>query len=253
MDRISTDAAAPLEALAAELAADARIGDRRTDLVLRIVREALVRGIVGPGDRLPTELQLAAMLGISRTPVREAMRSLQALGLVDIRPATGATVRQLAPGSLAQLMLFETQLQGASKQALTEVRRLFERACAELAAERAQPDDLERMRAAIARLDALERSGTARIEALAEADIAFHRAVYRAAHNPLVEALANFTLTMVSPWIHAALARTGAAESVRLHEREFELIAARKGGEIRGGALSAEADRGMDHWLASLE
>jgi DNA-binding FadR family transcriptional regulator len=243
----------PIHALMDEVREQARLGDRRADLVLRVVREALVRGIVGPGDRLPTELELASALGISRAPVREAMRVLQAIGLVEIRPRSGAVVRDAVSGSMAQLMLFESRLHGASIEALTEVRRVFERACAELAAERATEDDLARMREAIERLDKLRRAGDATLDALVEADIAFHRAVYRATQNPLIESLASFTLTMVSPWMRDSLMRTGAAQSVELHRREFDLIAQRQGREIRGSAVSAEADRGIDHWLSSLK
>jgi len=239
--------------LMAQVREDAKVGDRRADLVLRVVRAGLARGIVAPGSRLPTEAEFGAALGISRAPVREAMRVLETIGVVEIRPRAGTVVRDGVSGSLAQLLLFETHLKGASVESLTEVRRLFERTCAELAAERATDDDLVRMREAIERLDRLDRTPGTSVEALAEADTAFHRAVYRATHNQLIESLANFTLTMVSPWIREALARTGAAQSVVLHRREFELIASRQGSEIRGNALSAEADRGMNHWLNSLK
>lgn len=253
MGASETPTAATFAELMAQVREDARLGDRRADLVLRVVREALARGIVEPGSRLPTEAEIGAALGISRAPVREAMRVLETIGVVEIRPRAGTVVRDGVSGSLAQLLLFETHLKGASVESLTEARRLFERTCAELAAERATDDDLARMREAIERLDRLDRTPGTSVDALAEADTAFHRAVYRATHNPLIESLANFTLTMVSPWIREALARTGAAQSVVLHRREFELIASRQGSAIRGNALSAEADRGMNHWLNSLK
>lgn len=249
----STPAAAAIASLMSEVRDGAKLGERRANLVLRVVREALARGIVAPGGRLPTEMEIAAALGISRAPVREAMRALETIGLVEIRPRAGTVIRADVSGSLAELLLFETHLKGASVEALTEVRRLFERTCAELAAERASDADLARMREAIDRLDRLDRAPGTPVETLADADADFHRAVYRATHNPLIESLANFTLTMVSPWIREALARTGAAESVVLHRRELELIASRQGSEIRGNALTAEADRGMNHWLNSLK
>lgn len=251
--RQTTPAADAMSALMTEVRDRAKVGDRRADLVLRVVREALARGVLGPGARLPTEMEIAAALGISRAPVREAMRVLQTIGLVEIRPRAGTVVRGDVSGSLAELLLFETHLRGASVETLTEVRRIFERTCAELAAERATDEDLARMSEAIERLSRLDATPGTSADALAAADADFHRAVYRATHNPLIESLANFTLTMVSPWIREALARTGAAESVALHRREFALISTRQGSAIRGNAVSAEADRGMNHWLASLK
>jgi DNA-binding FadR family transcriptional regulator len=244
--------AAALSSLMTEIRDGAKFGDRRADLVLRLVTEALARGLLQPGSRLPTEAELGAGLAISRAPVREAMRVLETIGLVEVRQRAGTVVREGVSGSMAQLLLFETHLRGATIEALTEVRRIFERACAELAAERATERDLEQMRAAIDEMARLAGSADAPIAALAEADAAFHRAVYRATHNPLVESLANFTLTMVLPWMRESLARTGAEQSIALHRCEYDLIAGGKGSEIRGNALSAEADRAMNHWLDSL-
>lgn len=241
-----------LAALMAEVREQAKIGDRRADLVLKLVREALVRGVLTPGERLPTEIEIGVALGISRAPVREAMRVLETIGVVEIRPRAGTIVREGVSGSLVQLLLFETHLKRASVEELTEVRKIFERTCAELAAERATDADLGNMRAAIEELERLSRIPGTSADALAEADTRFHRAVYRAAHNPLVESLANFTLTMVTPWIRESLARTGAARSVELHWREYELIAEGRGSEIRRSALPAETEIGMSHWLNSL-
>lgn len=244
--------AASFAALMAEIRGHAKASDRRADLVLRLVREALARGVVAPGSRLPTELEIAAALGISRTPVREAMRALETIGLVEIRKRAGTVIREGVSGSLAQLLLFETHLKGASIEGLTEVRRMFERSCAELAAQRADAADLARMRDAIARLEQLAEDPGARLDDIVDADAAFHRAVYRATHNPLIESLASFTLTMVIPWMRESLGRTGALESVALHKSEYALIARRKQTEIRGSPISEEADRGMNHWLRSL-
>lgn len=245
--------AAAMSALMAEIREQSKASERRADLVLRLVREALARGIVQPGSRLPTEFEIAAALGISRTPVREAMRALETIGLVEIRKRAGTVIREGVASAFSELLLFESHLRGASLDRLTEVRRIFERTCAELAAERATAEDLARMREAIDRLDRLAASPDPGVDDMVEADTAFHRAVYRATHNPLIESLASFTLTMVSPWIRESLARTGASESVSLHRSEYALIARRNCNEIRGSSISAEADRGINHWLRSLE
>src|SRR5438445_9639565 len=101
------------------------------------IRERIVSGAWGPGDRLPKESELAAELGLSRNSLREAVRALSQLRVLEVRQGDGTYVSSLEPGLLLEstgfvsaLLLGETELE------LYEVRRILEAAAADLAAGR---------------------------------------------------------------------------------------------------------------------
>src|SRR5438105_11465765 len=110
---------------------------RVTEGAIDKIRERIVSGAWGPGDRLPRESQLAAELGISRNSLREAVRALSQLRVLEVRQGDGTYVSSLEPGLLLEstgfishLLLGETELE------LYEVRRILEAAAATLAAGR---------------------------------------------------------------------------------------------------------------------
>jgi DNA-binding FadR family transcriptional regulator len=227
---------------------------RRADVVVDFVRAELAAGRLGPGDRLPTEHAFAQRLGVSRNSVREAVRILQSAGLVDVRHGTGSFVREGLEAPAAQLMVFRTLVAQAEPAALIEVRRVFERACAELAARRSTEADRLAMRDAIHRLRGLEAEPGATDAARLEADLAFHRAVYRASGNEMLASLADFVLTAMAPWVGRSLARQGAERTADMHEVEYRRIAAgdaRAAGDDAADALRA-VDLNMDYWREGL-
>lgn len=222
----------------------------RIQVVLDHIKALVADGHLEMGARLPTEMELARQLGVSRTPVREAMKVLAAAGIVEVRQGNGTFISDGAKGSLSQLLLFQIYLKDTTPQKLMEVRMLFERSCAELAAQRRTAEDLAEMRVCIERLRSLSETAPGDTAALAEADLDFHRAVYRATHNELVETIANLALNMVAPWIRRSHENGEALHSVRLHEVMYTLIEARNGGGARE-CYGVEAN--MEHFRQMLE
>lgn len=223
------------------------------DNVLAFVRAQIESGRWRPGDRLPNEAELCRELGVSRTPVREAVKVLEAAGVLAVRQGSGTFVRQDQAEALAPLLTLQQKVTCASPTALMELRRLFERACAELAAAHRTEFDLEAMRRAIDELRQLARAPGSDPAAVLEADLCFHRAVYRAAHNELIELLANFMLTTVAPWIGKSLTVGGAEKAVRLHEIELAMIESQNPGGARECYTNDAIDRQMEHWRQTLE
>ncbi len=147
----------------------------------------ILTGRYDPGATLPGEIEFAQTLGVSRSAYREAVRILIAKGLVESRTRTGTRVSPrerwnlLDPEVLA--WSFETEPAKDFVRDLFELRMIVEPAAAELAAERRDPADLERMRNAI---EGMRRHGLGNAEGQA-ADQAFHTAILTAARNaPLV-------------------------------------------------------------------
>lgn len=145
------------------------------DVVFNTLRQAILRGELKPGERL-MEIQLASRLGVSRTPVREAIRKLELDGLVLVTPRKGAEVAQITEKSLRDVL---------------EVRRSLEELAVRLACERMEPGVLAELKEAEEAFEAV--LGKDDITGVAEADVAFHAVIYMATDNQrLIQLLNNF-------------------------------------------------------------
>ncbi|MGV3570396.1 MAG: FadR/GntR family transcriptional regulator [Ramlibacter sp.] len=160
-----------------------RLSDR---LAVRLAAQ-IEAGALGPGDRLPTEQQLATTHGVSRTVVREAMHQLKSRALVVARQGSGVFV---APTPVNQPLAFDPSVLESVEAVVhvIEVRRVLEGEIAALAAERAtraQIAELRRSLKAIDKAAALGRDGVAE-------DLAFHRAIGNCAGNPQFRLVLGF-------------------------------------------------------------
>lgn len=222
----------------------------RVDLVIEHVKSQISAGALRPGARLPNENEIAKALGVSRTPVREAIKVLASAGLLETRQGYGTFVRSRMSVSALQLALFQLHLEETTPQKLMEVRELFERACVDLAAERRTSNDLIAMGEAIRRLRAVAAARPLDRPAALEADIDFHRAVYAATHNELIEAIANLMLQMIAPYIAKSHEAGQLQRSIELHEMMLEAVTAQdRGGPQRQRSVRAN----MDHFRQTLE
>jgi GntR family transcriptional repressor for pyruvate dehydrogenase complex len=154
------------------------------DALASRLEEELVRDGVRPGTKLPSERQLAVRFGVSRPFVREALRSLVERGLIDISPGRGAFVRAMRMSDAARPLDALYRRQNATPRDLVEARLMLEREAAGLAAERAEPDELEAMERVLARFDQ-----TGDLVERARCDIAFHALIARMSHNPVIETM----------------------------------------------------------------
>ncbi len=157
---------------------------------------AIALGEFVPGQRLPTERDLASMLNVSRSTVREAVQRLAALGYVDVRRGRngGAFVLQ-GWGPDAADMIRRTLLPGWDRfERLFDFRQLMEPLIARTAAERRTDEDVARIRAT---LDAYRAAGTDR-EASRAADEALHAAIAHATQNPFLANLSGLIRSEIS-------------------------------------------------------
>ena len=159
---------------------------RLSDRVAREMLQAVVSGGLAPGARLPTEKELAQQFGVSRTVVREAVRSLAGRGIVEAQSGRGLTVGQVEASDVSQAMAL--YMRGSSTldyRMLHEVRTTLEVDIAGWAATRATHDDIRALGAICDRMrDVLED-----VEPASELDVQFHRQLAVAAHNEFYELL----------------------------------------------------------------
>ena len=118
------------------------------------IRAMISSGELGPGDRLPPEHELAESLGVSRGSLREAVRALSQIKVLDVRRGDGTYVTSLEPRELLSGLIFAIELlQSQGLTEVLEVRRLLLPSAAALAAQRVTPEQLSEMRAIVAELE----------------------------------------------------------------------------------------------------
>lgn len=200
----------------------------RTNVVDDVVERMLALiAELRPGDRLPAERQLVQQLGVGRTSMREALRVLLSLGLIEVKGGRGTFVSQSDESFLNQAVMVSTLIGGRSARELYEVRLVIEPQVARLAAERASEEDLSEMRACLARQEAALDS----LHDFLEADVAFHLAVARASQNrvffQILRALRTLMMTRLATTLAARPTNTGP----RFHEHAavYEAIEQRDG------------------------
>lgn len=144
------------------------------DVVFNTLREAILRGDLKPGERL-MEIQLASQLGVSRTPIREAIRMLEQEGLAVTMPRKGAEVAKMTLKGMEDVL---------------EIRAALDELASQLACERMTEEQLARLEDKKVIFEKSLKTGN--VKAIAEADVNFHDVIYEATGNPkLVNMLNN--------------------------------------------------------------
>lgn len=143
------------------------------DVVFNTLRQAILTGELKPGERL-MEIHLADRLGVSRTPIREAIRKLELEGLVTMIPRRGAEVAQITEKSMNDVL---------------EVRRAVDALCAELACERITSQALDELKLACEAFEAAVKTGD--VKQIAQADVALHDIIVQATGNQRLIQLVN--------------------------------------------------------------
>jgi len=159
---------------------------RLYEQIVQQIEQSIQRGVLKPGDQLPAERELAQQFGVSRTAVREAIKTLAEKGLVEAFSGRGTFVTNGMSQALRQsldLMLKISQQDGSAH--LAEVREILEPEIAALAATRVEEQHLATMREAFAVMDRSLQDPDAYIEA----DLDFHLSLAEAAANPLILSL----------------------------------------------------------------
>jgi|tagenome__1003787_1003787.scaffolds.fasta_scaffold20989955_13 DNA-binding FadR family transcriptional regulator len=162
-------------------------GGRLSDRVAADLEDRILNGRPGPGERLPTEAELCELFAVSRSVVRDALRTLRAKGLVSVGPREGIVVLAPSDEPFGQALLLLLARSGLTMRQVTEARAAIETNIGPLAAERGTAADWAQMQ------EDLDRFGTAvdqgRWRAAHDSHLAFHLGLLRAVHLPALEIL----------------------------------------------------------------
>lgn len=190
------------------------------------LRRLIADGRVKPGDKLPPERELASALGVSRTSVRDAIRSLQVAGLLEPRQGEGTVIRELSAKTLVAPIASALLARRDLLADLLDVRKMIEPPMAREAARRATPDEVRQMEAILARQAArLEAGGLA-----IEEDSAFHDMIARASRNQVVLKVIDVLMDLLREGRERSLQVRGRPQrSLRGHRQILEAIRRRDG------------------------
>jgi GntR family transcriptional repressor for pyruvate dehydrogenase complex len=159
---------------------------RLYEQIVQQIEESILNGALKPGDQLPAERDLAQRFGVSRTAVREAVKTLREKGLVEAFSGRGTFITDGTSQAVKQSLDLHARIaQQEGSIQLVEVREILEPEIAALAAARAEDQHLAMMRDAVAVMDESSRN----VDAFIEADLDFHLALAEAAANPLILSL----------------------------------------------------------------
>ncbi|MCU7726211.1 FadR family transcriptional regulator [Actinoplanes sp. KI2] len=216
-----------------------------TDEAIEKIKAMIVAGDLRPGDRLPREADLAERLGLSRNSLREAVKALSLIRVLDVRQGDGTYVTSLAPQMLLDALNFIVDFhRDDTVLEFFEVRRILEPAATALAAQRMSDDDVRELGKVLADL-----SDDAGIDELVANDLEFHHRIAAGSGNTLLCSLID---SLSGPTTRAriwrGLTQAGAVEKTReQHAAILGAIATRQPELARSWATVHVA--GVEDWL----
>ena len=203
------------------------------DVVFNTLRQAILRGELEPGERL-MEIQLAERLGVSRTPIREAIRKLELEGLVLMIPRKGAEVAKISEKSLRDVL---------------EVRRSMEELAIELACQRMTEEEIDE-------LEDAQRAFRKAVDSkdvmlMAETDEKYHEIIYQGTKNSrLVQILNNLREQMYRYRLEYIKDADKRQILLIEHDNILKAVRNRKVAEANGGELRRETADHVYYWFA---
>ncbi len=197
-----------------------RVGDQ----VFEQMKQMIADGEWRPGDKLPSEMDLADQFGISRVTVRQALQRLSALQLVETRLGEGSFVRQMDLEQAMDALIPTAYLSGRSNAFVFEFREIIETASASLAARRAGSADVAQLREL--QRSAQQAAEQGRDKDFAELDLAFHFQVGEITGNPLIVRTNQILRDTLRSSMAEVIDRMGCENALRFHGAIIDAIEA---------------------------
>ncbi|MEF7612349.1 FadR/GntR family transcriptional regulator [Aquincola sp. MAHUQ-54] len=204
------------------------IQTRRTfEEICERIRERVSSGELKPGDKLPAERDLAQQLGVGRNALREALRSLEIAGIVELRKGVkgGAFIRPGDPGRMDAVVRDMFSLGSISVSELTEARIHVQDLVVRLACERATEADFTALEAVIERTEAMTEAG--RYLDRVECSRDFYRLLGAATHNGVLDMMVQSITEILMQFVYARVAAGGKAQPRLVQKRRAFLAALR--------------------------
>ena len=200
--------------------------DSSVDFVVNSIKELLLTERVRPGDRLPSEAELCKLLAVSRGSVREAMKILSALGIVDIKRGDGTYVSKGDRKVVFDPLLFSMIVSRPRFAELKELRVLLEKNVVSLAVRNADEEDRRRLRDCLEQTQTLKSRKSSNYEELLALDLEFHEILGQSCKNGPLATIYGFVMQYFKPYIAQSLKKQKdfARESAEAHSCILQAI-----------------------------
>lgn len=233
---------------ASNVAFSTRGRESAVEFVVNQIKKLLMSGSLEPGSRLPSETELAEQFGVSRGPIREAMKVLHALGVIRIVRGDGTYITDTPGDEIYNPLIFNLILSRPTKNELLALRETIELGIERLIIKNARDEDIERIELANSEMTRLVKRGADPAE-LTAADLEFHRSLGAAAGNRPLARIYSMVMEYLTPLIEEThRQRRNGSNAVRLHTAIIEAIRERD-----GNAARAAIERSVEHWAARFD
>ena len=196
-----------------------RVSEDAVAQITKLIRTRKLR----PGDRLPAERKLVESLRVSRTSVREALRSLEGMGLIEVKAGVGAFVKHPVSRIVSDILPHPLLLAGNTLDKLFALREIVETGAAALAASMATAEDIAKIQNAV---DEMEYSYKKQdVDGMVKADVELHRAILLATGNDILVTLVDNISELLSEMRHASLSISeGVEETIAGHRAILDAL-----------------------------
>lgn len=199
--------------------------------VIAHLQQYIIANSLKPGDRLPTEMELAEQFRVSRHTVREAMKVLESVGVLETRPRDGCRLRQMSTRPLTGHLRFLFELDGVTVREMASARRVIECGLVPMFIENAEESHYQKIEEAIEQMQALTQCG----KTFAAADSEFHQTLASATKNRVMQGFGQMLqdfFAHLQPHIHAdeALQLRSISEHRKIYAalRDKDVVAAQQ-------------------------
>lgn len=166
-------------------------------MVVEKIKEGLISGAIKPGEFLPSETELVEQFGVGKSSVREAIKMLEALGVVEICKGNGSRIRTAVDTTVLNPLIFQLILQSKeeSQEQLVEFRKMIEISGSKLAIDNATAEDIANLKEIHERTKADFKRGKATVKN----DMEFHNTIYESTHNPFIVSIGHSIMELFQP------------------------------------------------------
>lgn len=162
------------------------------DRIVDQITNAIMNGDLKPGDKIPTEPELSETFGVGRNSVREAIKILEAYGVLEIRRADGTYIRQEYNYKMLYPILYGIILNKDSKQKIVELRKVIDVGILQEAMKRMQDEDFQLLEKIIIDMEIGVKKGKSASRELFDLDVKFHSAIVSVLRNELLESIGYY-------------------------------------------------------------